>query len=95
MGLRLDVPVLGGTLVRRSPAGRASAPSSAPPSTWPTSSGQPVAFTVSAGIAEIGSCPDLPTLLAHADAAMYEAKRAGGGCWRLYEDTEQAAALSL
>jgi GGDEF domain-containing protein len=38
---------------------------------------------------------DLPTLLAHADAAMYEAKRAGGGCWRLYEDTEQAAVLSL
>jgi len=54
----------------------------------------PVAFIVSVGIAEIGTCPDLPTLLAHADAAMYEAKRAGG-CWRLYEDTEQAAALSL
>jgi hypothetical protein len=26
---------------------------------------------------------------------MYEAKRAGGGCWRLYKDTEQAAVLSL
>jgi len=25
---------------------------------------------------------------------MYEAKRAGGGCWRLYEDTEQAADLA-
>jgi GGDEF domain-containing protein len=57
--------------------------------------GQPVAFTVSVGIAEIGSCPDLPTLLAHADTAMYEAKRADGGCWRLYKDTEQAAVLSL
>jgi GGDEF domain-containing protein len=42
-----------------------------------------------------GSCRDLPTLLAHADRAMYEAKRAGGGCWRLYEDTEQAADSAL
>jgi diguanylate cyclase (GGDEF)-like protein len=65
-----------------------------PPARTSGADGQPVAFTVSVGIAEIGSCPDLPTLLAHADAAMYEAKRAGGGCWRLYEDTEQAAALS-
>jgi GGDEF domain-containing protein len=40
-----------------------------------------------------GACLDLPTLLAHADAAMYEAKRAGGGCWRLYEDSEQATAV--
>jgi diguanylate cyclase (GGDEF)-like protein len=55
--------------------------------------GQPVAFTVSVGIAELGACLDLPTLLAHADAAMYEAKRAGGGCWRLYEDSEQATAV--
>jgi len=66
-----------------------------PPARTSGADGQPVAFTVSVGIAEIESCPDLPTLLAHADAAMYEAKRAGGGCWRLYEDTEQAAALSL
>ena len=66
-----------------------------PPARVTGADGQPVAFTVSVGIAEIGTCPDLPTLLAHADAAMYEAKRAGGGCWRLYEDTEQAAALSL
>ena len=65
-----------------------------PPRT-PGADGQPVAFTVSVGIAERGTCPDLPTLFAHADAAMYEAKRAGGGCWRLYEDTEQAAALSI
>ena len=36
-----------------------------------------------------------PTLLAHADRAMYGAKRAGGGCWRLYEDTEQAADPAL
>lgn len=28
-----------------------------------------------------------------ADLAMYEAKRAGGGCWRRFEDTEQTAAV--
>jgi hypothetical protein len=32
---------------------------------------------------------------AHADRVMYEAKRAGGGCWRLFEDTEQAADPAL
>ena len=62
-----------------------------PPARVTGSDGKPVTFTVSAGIAERMSCPDLPTLLAHADLAMYEAKRAGGGCWRLFEDTEQAA----
>ena len=35
------------------------------------------------------------TLLAHANRVMYEAKRAGGGCWRLFEDTEQAADPAL
>jgi diguanylate cyclase (GGDEF)-like protein len=65
-----------------------------PPARTSGADGQPVTFTVSVGIAELGGCLDLPALLAHADAAMYEAKRAGGGCWRLYEDTEQAAALS-
>jgi hypothetical protein len=53
------------------------------------------AARVSVGIAEGGSCPDLPTLLAHADGVMYEAKRVGGGCWRLFEDTERAADPAL
>ena len=49
-----------------------------------------VTFTVSVGIAESARCHDLPSVLARADLAMYEAKRAGGGCWRIFEGTEQA-----
>jgi diguanylate cyclase (GGDEF)-like protein len=48
--------------------------------------GKPVDFTVSVGIAESTMCHDLPTLFARADAAMYEAKRAGGGSWRIFDD---------
>ena len=33
---------------------------------------------------------DLPSLLARADLAMYEAKRAGGGCYRVFQGTEMA-----
>jgi len=53
--------------------------------------GKPVAFTVSVGIAESTSCHDLPTLFARADSAMYEAKRAGGGSWRIFDDPELPA----
>ena len=66
-----------------------------PPARVTGSDGNPVTFTVSVGIAECAPGRDLPTLLAHADRAMYQAKRAGGGCWRLYEDTEQAADSAL
>ena len=52
--------------------------------------GTSVAFTVSVGIAEGGQCRDLPSLLARADQAMYDAKRAGGGCFRVFEGTGQA-----
>jgi diguanylate cyclase (GGDEF)-like protein len=66
-----------------------------PPARVTGSDGNPVTFTVSVGIAECAPGRDMPTLLAHADRAMYQAKRAGGGCWRLYEDTEQVADSAL
>ena len=40
--------------------------------------GTPVMFTISIGIAESTGSGDLPSLLARADLAMYEAKKAGG-----------------
>ena len=52
--------------------------------------GTPVAFTVSAGVAESADCRDLQSLLAHADSAMYEAKRAGRACCRTFEGMQQA-----
>ena len=42
------------------------------------------------GIAESAGCRDLPSLLARADLAMYEAKRAGGGCYRVFQGAEMA-----
>jgi diguanylate cyclase (GGDEF)-like protein len=46
--------------------------------------GKPLAYRVSIGIAECLPGGDLATLLMHADVAMYEAKRAGGNCWRIF-----------
>ena len=57
--------------------------------------GSPVAFTLSVGIAESAGCRDLPSLLARADLAMYEAKRAGGGCFRVFQGTEMAPDAAL
>jgi diguanylate cyclase (GGDEF)-like protein len=45
--------------------------------------GTPVMFTISVGIAESVGSGDLPSLLARADLAMYEAKKAGGACFRI------------
>jgi diguanylate cyclase (GGDEF)-like protein len=49
--------------------------------------GKPLTYSASIGIAECQPGWDLPTLLTHADQAMYQAKRAGGGTWRIYDDT--------
>ena len=62
-----------------------------PPARVPRDDGMRVSFTLSIGIAECADCRDLPSLLARADMAMYEAKRAGGGCWRIFQGAEQAA----
>jgi diguanylate cyclase (GGDEF)-like protein len=56
-----------------------------PPARVTGSDGKPVAFTVSVGIAESAGAVDLESLLARADRAMYEAKRAGGACWRVFD----------
>lgn len=61
-----------------------------PPARVAGADGSPVAFTLSVGIAECAGCRDLPSLLARADLAMYEAKRAGGGCFRIFESTGMA-----
>jgi diguanylate cyclase (GGDEF)-like protein len=57
------------------------------------SDGKPLTYSASIGIAECPPDGDLTTLLMHADLAMYEAKQAGGGGWRIFGDaagTEQA-----
>ena len=46
--------------------------------------GGPERITVSLGTAEAAGCADVETLLRGADAALYEAKRAGRGCARAY-----------
>jgi diguanylate cyclase (GGDEF)-like protein len=56
--------------------------------------GKPLTYSASIGIAQCLPGWDLPALLTHADAAMYEAKRAGGGNWRIYEDTQATQAAT-
>jgi len=52
--------------------------------------GKTVPYTVSVGIAEYPPCADLSVLLMQADLAMYEAKQAGGGSWRIFGDAARA-----
>jgi diguanylate cyclase (GGDEF)-like protein len=56
----------------------------------PGRDGKPLAYTVSIGIAEAPPCRDLSVLLMQADLAMYGAKQAGGGCWRIVGDATAA-----
>ena len=49
---------------------------------------------LSIGIAEAEGCTSLDGLLARADHALYEAKRAGRGCARVYEEVRLEVALS-
>jgi diguanylate cyclase (GGDEF)-like protein len=53
----------------------------------PGRDGKPLTYSTSVGIAECLPGWDLPALLTHADQAMYQAKRAGGGTWHMYTDT--------
>lgn len=50
------------------------------------SDGKPLAYNSSVGIAECPPYEDLTALLIHADRAMYVAKQAGGGDWRIFGD---------
>jgi diguanylate cyclase (GGDEF)-like protein len=52
--------------------------------------GRRTAFRVSVGIAESSPDSDLSVLLMHADLALYQAKQAGGGAWRIFGDAARA-----
>jgi diguanylate cyclase (GGDEF)-like protein len=54
----------------------------------------PPAYSVSIGIAECPPYADLSVLLMQADLAMYEAKQAGGGCWRIFDAAAAAQATA-
>jgi diguanylate cyclase len=54
------------------------------------SDGTPLAYKSSVGIAECPPYEDLMALLIHADRAMYSAKQAGGGAWRIFGDAAGA-----
>jgi diguanylate cyclase (GGDEF)-like protein len=53
--------------------------------------GEPLAYNSSVGIAECPPYEDLTALLIHADRAMYAAKQAGGGDWRIFGDDASGA----
>ena len=52
--------------------------------------GRPLDYSVSVGISECQPGTPLSVLLMHADLAMYEAKQAGGGSWRIFGDAARA-----
>ena len=52
--------------------------------------GKPLSCTASIGLAECPPCTELSVLLMQAELAMQEAKRAGGGTWRIFGDTAAA-----
>ena len=52
--------------------------------------GRPLDYSVSVGISECQPGAALAVLLMHADLAMYEAKQAGGGTWRIFGDAARA-----
>jgi diguanylate cyclase (GGDEF)-like protein len=58
-----------------------------PPAGLTSGDGTPITFTISVGVAEYPGAGDLPSLLARADRAMYEAKKAGGACFRVSDDS--------
>src|ERR1700761_7249247 len=80
--------IIPGTTCAR--AAQLAAGMTGPPARVPGADGSPVVFTLSVGIAESSGCRDLPSLLARADLAMYEAKRAGGGGFRVFQGTEMS-----
>jgi diguanylate cyclase (GGDEF)-like protein len=53
--------------------------------------GERLAYNSSIGIAECPPYEDLTALLIHADRAMYAAKQAGGGDWRIFGDDASGA----
>ncbi len=81
--------MIAGTTALR--AAQVAAGLTAAPTRVTASDGTPVPFTVSIGVAESVGCRDLQSLLAGADLAMYDAKRAGGACWRVFEAPEGRA----
>ena len=56
--------------------------------------GKKLPYSVSIGIAESPADGDLAALLTHADAAMYEAKQAGGGGWQIFRGSASPAPSS-
>ena len=58
-----------------------------PPTRLTSRDGTPVTFTISVGVAGTTGSGDLASLLARADLAMYEAKKAGGACFRILGNT--------